>query len=407
VKFDNYLRLLIVNEMKKRKKIDAKKVMLPHSQAKLNFYKDYLKIYIPILRLAKFTTSINIFDVFCGTGIYENGAKGSPILAFEAIKESSDNISGINTQPTPINLFINDLETKKVEEVKRYLQNKTKNVCKLEFYNKDAVNFLSDIDKTINNQTSKDRNLILIDPYGYKNIKKEYIEKLITNKRNTEIILFLPISQIFRFAEKVLNDEDSNVKALKEFIESFFPDKNHPIYKNQLTDEKMLIEYIRKALTFNDNFYATSYFIQRDNKNHFYALFFITPSIYGLEKILDVKWSLNEKHGEGFEQPKQMQSLFANQEKENAKQEQYRKLEQILLNYISTNKEVNNNQIYELTLKNMYLKKHANEILRNLQKNDKIIVTDAQTQKNARKNAFYLGYDYFKKKTIKILISIK
>ena len=393
--------------MKKRKKIDAQKVMLPHSQAKLDFYKDYLKRYIPILRLAKFTTSINIFDVFCGTGIYENGAKGSPILAFDAIKESNENISNLNSQLTPVNLFINDLETNKVEQVKQYLQNKVENICNLEFQNKDAVKFLSDIDQKINAQTSKDRNLILIDPYGYKNIKKEYIEKLISNKKNTEIILFLPISQIYRFTGKVLNDEDHNVKSLQDFIQSFFPDKNHPIYNNQLSDEKGLIEYIRKALSFNDKFHSTSYFIQRDNKNHFYALFFITPSIYGLEKILEVKWSLNEEHGEGFEQPKQMQSLFADQEKESAKQEQYRKLEEILLNYISTNKTVNNNQIYELTLRNMYLKKHANEILRNLQKENKIIVVDAQTNKKARKNAFYLGYDYFKKKTIKILISIK
>lgn len=389
--------------MKNRKKIDAQKVMLPHSQAKLDFYKDYLKRYIPILRLAKFTTSINIFDVFCGTGIYENGAKGSPILAFEAIKKSSDNISGLNTQLTPINLFINDLETNKIKQVKEYLQNETKNVCKLEFQNKDAVEFLSDINQKIKTQTSKDRNLILIDPYGYKNIKKEYIEQLISNKRNTEIILFLPISQIYRFTDKVLNNEDSNVKALQEFIESFFPDKTHPIYKNQLTDEKVLIEYIREALTIEDNFFSTSYFIQRDNKNHFYALFFITPSIYGLEKILEVKWSLNEEHGEGFEQPKQMLSLFADQERESAKQEQYCKLEQILINYISANRTVNNNQIYELTLRNMYLKKHANQILSNLQKDGKI---DIKLQNNARKGYFYLGYDYFKKNTIKILISI-
>ncbi len=389
--------------MKSRKKIDAQKVILPHSQAKLDFYKDYLKRYIPILRLAKFTTSINIFDVFCGTGIYENGAKGSPILAFEAIKKSSDNISGFNTQLTPINLFINDLETNKIEQVKEYFQNETKNVCKLEFQNKDAVEFLSDINQKITTQTSKDRNLILIDPYGYKNIKKEYIEQLISNKRNTEIILFLPISQIYRFTGKVLNNEDSNVKALQEFIESFFPDKTHPIYKNQLTDEKVLIEYIREALTIENNFFSTSYYIQRDNKNHFYALFFITPSIYGLEKILEVKWSLNEEHGEGFEQPKQMLSLFADQERESVKQEQYRKLEQILINYISANRTVTNNQIYELTLRSMYLKKHANQILSNLQKDGKI---DIKLQNNARKGYFYLGYDYFKKNTIKILISI-
>ncbi|MBI9037120.1 MAG: three-Cys-motif partner protein TcmP [Bacteroidales bacterium] len=389
--------------MKSRKKNDAQKVILPHSQAKLDFYKDYLKRYIPILRLAKFTTSINIFDVFCGTGIYENGAKGSPILAFEAIKKSSDNISGFNTQLTPINLFINDLEVNKIEQVKEYLQNETKNVCKLEFQNKDAVEFLSYINQKIKTQTSKDRNLILIDPYGYKNIKKEYIEQLISNKRNTEIILFLPISQIYRFTCKVLNNEDNNVKALQEFIESFFPDKTHPIYKNRLTGEKVLIEYIREALTIEGNFFSTSYFIQRDNKNHFYALFFITPSIYGLEKILEVKWSLNEEHGEGFEQPKQMLSLFADQERESVKQEQYRKLEQILINYISANRIVTNNQIYELTLRNMYLKKHANQILSNFQKDGKI---DIKLQNNARKGYFYLGYDYFKKNTIKILISI-
>lgn len=393
--------------MKKRKKIDAKKNILPHSQAKLDFYKDYLKRYIPILRLANFTTSINIFDVFCGTGIYENGKKGSPIIAFDAIKESDKYILGLNKPLTPINLFINDLESEKIEQVKQYLENQSEKTCKLEFHNKDAIDFLSDIEKTIGRQTSKDRNLVLIDPYGYKNIRKEYIEKLIKNKKNTELILFLPISQIYRFAGNVLNNEDqNNVKALQAFIDSFFPDKSHPIYKKQLTDEKSLIEYIRNALTFEDRYFATSYYIQRDNKNHYYALFFITPNIYGLEKILEVKWSLNEEHGEGFEQPKQMQSLFENIEKENSKQEQYKKLEQLLLDFISTNKEVDNNQIYELTLINMFLKKHTNEVLRKLQQDDRIIVTDIQTQEKARKGSFYLSYDYFKKQERKILISI-
>ena len=71
--------------MTKNQKTDAKKVMLPHSKAKLDYYQSYLRIYLPILRLASFTRNINIFDVFCGTGIYDDGTKGSPILAFEAI----------------------------------------------------------------------------------------------------------------------------------------------------------------------------------------------------------------------------------------------------------------------------------------------------------------------------------
>lgn len=398
--------------MKKIQKKDARKVILPHSQAKLDFYKDYLKRYIPILQLAEFTTSINIFDVFCGTGIYEDGKKGSPILAFDAIKESYENTLKLNKQLTPINLFINDLEKGKVEQVKQYLESQSKDICKLDFKNKDAIDFLTDIYCKINLQTTKDRNLILIDPYGYKNIRKEIIEKLIQKKRNTEIILFLPISQIYRFTNSALEEENIKVQALKDFIESFFPDKEHPIYKNQLTEEKDLIEYIRIALTFDDKYFATSYYIQRDNKNHYYALFFISPNIYGLEKILEVKWTLNEEHGQGFEQKNhgtnQPQiNLFEDFFKENSRIEQYEKLEKLILNFIAEKKTVTNNELYLFTLKNNFLKKHSNDVLRNLLNSNRISVTNFETKELTKKAYFYLGYEYYKKCNNKIIITLK
>lgn len=398
--------------MKKIQKKDARKVILPHSQAKLDFYKDYLKRYIPILQLAEFTTSINIFDVFCGTGIYEDGKKGSPILAFDAIKESYENTLKLNKQLTPINLFINDLEKGKVEQVKQYLESQSKDICKLDFQNKDAIDFLTDIYCKINLQTTKDRNLILIDPYGYKNIRKEIIEKLIQKKRNTEIILFLPISQIYRFTNSALEEENIKVQALKDFIESFFPDKEHPIYKNQLTEEKDLIEYIRIALTFDDKYFATSYYIQRDNKNHYYALFFISPNIYGLEKILEVKWTLNEEHGQGFEQKNhgtnQPQiNLFEDFFKENSRIEQYEKLEKLILNFIAEKKTVTNNELYLFTLKNNFLKKHSNDVLRNLLNSNRISVTNFETKELTKKAYFYLGYEYYKKCNNKIIITLK
>ena len=81
----------------KKRNVNAKEVVLPHSKAKLIFYKDYLKIYISILRSSDFSTSVNIFDVFCGTGIYEDGEIGSPILAYEAIKESYSYIKNKDT----------------------------------------------------------------------------------------------------------------------------------------------------------------------------------------------------------------------------------------------------------------------------------------------------------------------
>lgn len=41
-----------------------------HSQAKLDFYKNYLWRYLNILLNDNFTDKINIYDVFCGIGIF-------------------------------------------------------------------------------------------------------------------------------------------------------------------------------------------------------------------------------------------------------------------------------------------------------------------------------------------------
>ncbi len=384
-----------------RRKPDAKKVMLPHSKAKLDFYQSYLERYLPILRLAEFTTAINIFDVFCGTGIYQDGTKGSPIRAFEAIRGSSEHHE--NRSLTPVSLIVNDIEEKKINGVRTYLDARNNGVCTLDYKNLDANDFLGEISRIISKQSTKERNLILIDPYGYKGIKKEYIEGLLRNKRNTEIILFLPISQIYRFSGKVLTEDDTNVKALKEFIDSFFSIRSHPIYTKKMTHEKELIEYVRVALTFNDTFFATSYFIQRDNKEHYYGLFSIMPNIYGLEKNLEVKWKLSEESGEGFEQPKLMSGFFDDHFKEEAKRKKYNELKELLLNYIDEKGSITNNELYEFTLKNMFLPKHSNLVLKQLL-SDKVI--DAKDEISGEKaKGFYQKYEYYKKGTIKVRIT--
>lgn len=381
-------------------KTDAKKTMLPHSKAKLDYYQSYLKRYLPVLRLASFTKSVNVFDVFCGTGIYGDGTKGSPILAFETIQECENNLRG--KQLTPVNLIINDIEVDKIQGIKDYLDPINKNTCRIYYNNLDANDFLNEIEKIINIQKSNHRNLILIDPYGYKKIKKEDIKKLIARKKNTEIILFLPISQIYRFTGKVISEEDTQVKALKDFIDSFFPNKSHPIYDNNMTHEKELIEYVREALTFENTFFATSYYIQRDQREHYYALFSIMPNIFGLEKNLEVKWKLNEESGEGFEQPKEMLDIFGDHFKEQAKRERYNELKILLLDFIEQQGIVTNVDLYEFTLNKMFLPKYSNEVLKQLEQDGVIIIT---TIGNAKCGAFYQNYTHWKDKIVKIEVS--
>jgi hypothetical protein len=155
------------------------------------------------------------------------------------------------------------------------------------------------------------------------------------------------------------------------------------------------IQFIADALQY-DKFYATSYYIERDTTNYF-ALFFITAHIFGFEKILEVKWDLDEEAGRGFKIPSMKVGLFDDLFAEEEKDKNAAKLESILLELLAESK--TNRQVYEETLKRGFLPKHVNGIFEKWQSNSnncKFTVHDIKAGKDARKGAFYIAYKYYK-----------
>ena len=65
------------------KEKDPRTNILPHTQAKLDLYKGYLEHYLRILCHSEFCKKINLFDIYCGVGIYDDGKMGSPLLAIK------------------------------------------------------------------------------------------------------------------------------------------------------------------------------------------------------------------------------------------------------------------------------------------------------------------------------------
>ena len=216
-----------------------------------------------------------------------------------------------------------------------------------------------------------------------------------TNGR-TEVILFLPISHMQRFTNAALQDEESitQYEPLRDFIYSFFPSANHPVRQNTVT-AKEYIQYIADALKFSNKYYATSYYIERDKANTF-ALFFMSSNIFGFEKILETKWTLDEEHGGGFKLPEKDLTLnmFEEEFALETKKENARKLRTILEDALKTPK--TNKDIYELVLRSEFLPKHANEVLKEMQDtNPKFSVVKYNTDEKARKNSFYLSYKHY------------
>jgi len=369
-----------------KKNIDVKKNVLPHTQAKLDLFKGYLEHYLRVLCHAKFCPQINIFDIFCGAGIYDDGKKGSPLLAVDCINNINNEIKN-NT--TKISLTVNDFDGKKLENVKQNIGVQIINSCNVEYYNEDANKMLDIVANKVNSFPKNNRNLVFIDPYGYSTINKEKIINLLKGQ-STEIILFLPVMQMYRFTDVALQDSENKpqYEHLRNFINSFFDNEIQ-------INNKSISEYIysiKEALSINHNYYTCSHYIDRGNGN-FYALFFISSNIYGLEKMLETKWKLDPIKGKGYNQQKDtsQMNLFEEEFEEIDKMRELSYLEGIIYQSISKKENVSNNELYELTLRNEFLPKHTNQVLENLIKQNRI---------QCNSSAFGINYNNFKNKVI-------
>ena len=343
----------------------------PHTEAKLNFYIEYLKGYLPVLLNTPFISEINIYDVFCGEGIYKDDKKGSAIRAFEIIKDiAPDYLS------KKITLNLNDINANKTKKIQDYIQKeqqKSENF-KIGYSSKDASELMKKLAKNFEQQDRCIKNLVFIDPYGYKEVLHRDLFTNLLKNNHTEIIIFIPIDHLNRF-----RNEQVTVETFQSFgIEPY-----------NISDSEDMIRKFKEAFNFNDKYFSASFFI-KTAKSRYYSVFFITSHIYGLQKILEVKWKLDRDTGKGFFGG--LRPLFSN-ELDNLKER--------LKNYLKNQK--NNNEIYKFVLLENCLPKHANEILKKWQNENKLEIEST----NTRKGSFYLNHENYKERNIKIEIKLK
>lgn len=381
---------------------NVKDIVLPHSQAKLDLYENYLLNYLRVLGLSQYVTKINLYDIYCGIGVYKDGNIGSPLITNKSIKAVNDIIRKLGRPLKQISININDLEKHKIENVEKILSSDKIENCTYEYYNKDADEMLQIASKKINSYGPKERSLVFIDPYGYSQIHSEKIYNLIKNE-HTEIILFLPVMQMYRFKDIALNDPDrACYEDLRKFILSFFS-SNHRIHNDKIDSVFEFINEIKAALSYSDQFYTCSHFIER-GKGNYYALFFITSNIYGLDKMVEAKWKLNPVTGKGFVQ-KKTPTLFDTHFEQIDHSREINYLKSKIL-YALHQKVLSNVEIYELALRNEFRQTHAKTALDELIKEKKVDLRKKNGEYLAHNGAYYLDYDHFKNKDSKVYFKL-
>lgn len=367
----------------KNMNIDAKSVMLKHSKAKVDLYTNYLSRYLNILSRADFLDKIHIYDLMCGEGIYSDGSKGSPVIALEKIRDHY--YSNDKTCPN-LEVWFNDRDKSEIEKQKYKIERVkehcstifTPNNAKITYTHEDYIELYPKVLQKIKS-LRKERLLLFVDPYGYKEVKPEHLMNFL-NGGKTELILFLPISPMYRFANKSLNDDKfTSGIPLKEFLTSLFESKvsykSPDDFINQL--KMSFREYLKEQKIFVDTFT-----LERDNQN-IYCLFFFTPHIKGFEAMLETKWNMDDHRGKGFRLIPQY-PLFS--------QIQIINYPQLLESFISQGSYRTNGEIYLFGLENGFLPKHTRQVFKEWQENNpefKVYLSDG---KEGRKGAFYISY---------------
>lgn len=347
------------------KTVDTKKVMLEHSEAKVALYGTYLAIYLNILSKLQFVQRIFVFDLLCGEGIYENSAKGSPLIALETIK----NHYFANNQKCPnMTLWFNDNGPSeieqgvyKVERVERFCKEIfVPSTVQIEFHREDYDHIQPKALQKVRG-TPNAWGLFFIDPYGYKDIRLNDIREIL-EVHNTEVLLFLPASPMYRFAEKSMRSSFPGSEHLHTFLTDLFGDEV-PRFRSVYDFIRQVRDRFRAHLD-QSGFFVDTFIIERGH-GLVYCLFFFTGHIYGFEKMIEAKWKMDEARGQGHPHQKTM-SFF-----DGIKFSGY---DRTLSAFIRGRELCTNQDLYRFGLENGYLPKHTNSILNSWKQDEKLEV---------------------------------
>jgi three-Cys-motif partner protein len=356
----------------------AKTDMLEHSKAKVALYSYYLSTFISIMRHVSYIKEIFLFDLFAGEGKYENGSKGSPLIACDVINEQyhSSAVPKITMWFNDNGVSMIEPEIKKIDRVKRFVSECSlpENVF-VSYFNED-YDFLWP--KALNKV--KDSNIVkglfFIDPYGYKDINPDDLKEIIC-AGNTEIILFVPASHMYRFAAKASICDFPGGAPLRELLCKIY-DGKVPVFSSVHDFIDKFCDQLN--LYIGNQYFVEEFRIERDHTN-VYCLIFITSNELGCEKMLAAKWKQDPNVGSGYRIEKTT-PLFNILELSNYKD----KVQKFILNC----KYRTNHELYRFGLRNGFLPKHTNKVLKSLMES-KLITRISLDGKEARGN--YLCYN--------------
>lgn len=342
----------------------------PHTLAKHEILRRYLGAWFPILGTA--FQNIVYIDGFCGPGRYDGGEVGSPIIALREAKKHRNRLQKnrlifhfVDERPDRISQLNDELE--QIEVPDNFEIRPVARAFEHEF--RDLLN---NFDK---DEFQKAPIFAFIDPFGFKGVPFDLVQKLLKKPR-TEVFINIMADSINRFLEHP-------DKVTRQHISDLFGTTD--VFKiaqdsgSRVEDLRLLYqEQLKKHAQF------VRYFEMRNSKNRpIYYLFFATNNSLGHLRMKQAFWKVDSASGVRFSDatnPNQL-VLFELDESETLAKELQNKF---------MNQKVQVKQVRDFVInKTSFLPKHVTKALRLLEKEKEIYVQTLKSDGNKRrKNSF-------------------
>lgn len=345
------------------------------TKAKLGIYKAYITKYLKVLskaynQLWNKKNTIYIADLFAGPGQDEMGNPGSPLILLDYLSQTY--LDGLQ-----VKICFNEMNPENCQKLNQIVSGHKapkQSWVEVNVQNQDYSELLPKIIAKHKNHNYFKR-FFFIDPFGYKGIHLDDI-KAILNDGNTELLLFLPVSFIYRFKSK-----GEDYKAIRMFLDDFISVPDPSTIGSDVAFVRSILDTLRDKL----NVFVDSFIIQDNAGKGHNCLIYFSSNRKGLEKFVEAKWGIDKEEGTGYDKSNQGQESFL--------ESFFRdRLEDKLISYLKTGSKTNI-QIRDFCIENGSLPKHGNAVLRKFVKQGKIQVCACDESKKLRKNAFYLDDD--------------
>ena len=360
-----------------------------HSTAKVEVFTYYLGIYLNILGMAGMRR-VHIYDLMCGEGQYADGRYGSALAGLRRVLAY---FSEYPSHTLSIEYTLNDAGMSDVELGRRKIDRVKERADRLPFSEviskgRFAIRYEAEayqqatagvIERT-RALAEREKMLLFIDPWGYKDIEIADLRAALACGQS-EVLLFLPVEMMYRFARKAYHEPFSGGEALHRWLTELFPERL-PAFAN-VHD---FINQFRRALQEKVQVPYSSRFTLETEDHNTYSLFYFTSSRRGLKSMLEAQWKHDQESGSGHKHRVEPTfTLFAPGEMTS-----YASRLERFLGSASTR---TNEDLFEFGLTEGFLPKHTADVLRALstQSRLRVLSLDGQT---IRKNAFYLDSKY-------------